>query len=73
MADRRTRDCPVASECAVCGRRRGLEVREAQTDFGISCVTVCVACGERGELPPINPLVAAVCVNAHLAHLGEGR
>ncbi|GAB3236450.1 hypothetical protein GCM10027447_34810 [Glycomyces halotolerans] len=72
MGDVRMRDCPRASECAGCGRRRRLEVREVETDSGAACVTVCEDCGERGELPPISPLVAPLCVASHRQHLGLG-
>ncbi|WP_158299716.1 hypothetical protein [Glycomyces paridis] len=65
-----TRDCPVASECASCGRRRSLEVREVETEAGTACVTVCAFCVEQGELPPISPFVAPMCVEAHQAHAG---
>ncbi|PRY57590.1 hypothetical protein B0I28_10610 [Glycomyces artemisiae] len=65
-----TRDCPVASECASCGRRRKLTVREVETDAGAACVTVCESCADRGELPPVSPFVAPMCVEAHRAHLG---
>lgn len=70
MANHETSDCPVASECAACGRRRKLEVREIETDAGTACVTVCADCASRGELPPINPFIAPLCVTAHRAHRG---
>lgn len=72
MAERGMRDCPRASECAGCGRRRHLEVREVETAAGSACVTVCASCAERGELPPVNSLVAPLCVAAHRGHLGLG-
>jgi len=70
MASIATRDCPLASECAACGRRRKLEVREIETDAGTACVTVCESCGERGDIPPVSPFVAPMCVEAHQVHLG---
>jgi hypothetical protein len=70
MAKHETRDCPRSSECAACGRRRNLEVREIETDAGTACVTVCGSCAERGELPPVSPLSAPLCVEAHRAHAG---
>jgi hypothetical protein len=63
--------CPVASECSVCGRRRSLEVREVDTDAGPACVTACKQCFERGEVPPVSPFVAPMCVEAHRRHLGS--
>ena len=69
MANFETRDCPLASECAACGKRRGLVVCEIETDAGTACVTVCRSCAERGELPPVSPLVAPLCVQAHRAHV----
>lgn len=70
MVNRETRDCPLASECAACGKRRGLEVREIETDAGLACVTVCRSCADRSELPPVSPLIAPLCVEAHRAHVG---
>ncbi len=63
-------DCPVASECGACGCRCGLEVREIETEAGTACITVCADCIERGELPPVSPFVAPMCVAAHRDHLG---
>jgi hypothetical protein len=63
-------DCPVASECGACGRRRGLVVREIETEAGAACITVCEDCIERGELPPVSPFVAPICAAAHREHLG---
>jgi hypothetical protein len=60
----------LASECASCGRRGKLEVREIETDAGTACVTVCEFCTERGDVPPISPFVAPMCVEAHQVHLG---
>lgn len=62
--------CPDAGECTVCGRKRGLVVREVETDAGPACTTACGSCWARGEVPPISPMVAAFCVQAHRRHLG---
>lgn len=70
MNSRLSLHCPAAAECTVCLRRSGLEVREVETEDGPACTTACQRCWERNEVPPISPMVVALCVEVHRAHLG---
>lgn len=66
-----TSNCPVDTECSVCGaRRRTLRVRTADSMMGVHCLTTCDPCSELGSLSAVSPVEAVRRVLDHCEHLG---
>jgi hypothetical protein len=66
-----SRRCQLAGRCEVCGATRQLEVATYQTPVGVFCATVCDACVNTGNPPPVRSwLEAFERVGAHCQHLG---
>lgn len=67
-----TAGCPVADQCAVCGRRDDLRAALATTGVGIRCLTLCWECESNcAEIPAPDSLDAAYALVVwHAGHIG---